>query len=281
MDKEKRSHSKIDENNLERKKTKPFPQTEDRFNMLSNEKRNTDDNNAIDFSERMKPIKFPKQEAPVQEKTVIPHVPVRVHVPKRPTESDLNRVYNPYTAQDEYESYMKNGFLFEPLKGNNNNNNMSTFSVHSTSITSKTPVNESNISIRSETFAPLKNKNFEKKKSYTNKTYESDTEFKNLNKLKSSTIISANKVDMLGKSQISKGSTSNIKATIVNDNDSDIINSSNHRNAYENKFYYDDEYDIANRYQKTNKKSNTDMLSSINQEIRRIKTGLDENSSKA
>ena len=44
------------------------------------------------------------------------HLPVRVHVSHKPTSDDTNRVYNPYQLQNDYEKYVKNGFVFEPLK---------------------------------------------------------------------------------------------------------------------------------------------------------------------
>jgi hypothetical protein len=45
-----------------------------------------------------------------------PHVPVKVHVANKPTVEDITRVYNPYPLHNEYEKYVKDGFLFEPLK---------------------------------------------------------------------------------------------------------------------------------------------------------------------
>ena len=266
---------KIDES-ISKKNKKP---SGDKFNMVSI---GPQSNNNIDFDERMKPIKSTESEFP----PIKPHVPIRVHVPNKPTENEINRVYNPYTAKEEYETYMKNGFLFEPLGGNSN---VSTFSVQSTSILNKTPVHQSNISIRSETLAPVRTKRSEKKTikgSHTNKTFEPDTEFKNLNQLKSNDSLSYSNFESLGRIHqqgLLKGSTANIKATIVNaennnyESDSDRINSSK-KNS---KFYYDDEHDIANKYERSNNKSNFDLLNSIHKEIKRIKTGLDEDSSKA
>jgi hypothetical protein len=45
-----------------------------------------------------------------------PHIPVKVHVSSKPTVEDITRVYNPYPLQNEYDKYVKDGFLFEPLK---------------------------------------------------------------------------------------------------------------------------------------------------------------------
>ena len=44
------------------------------------------------------------------------HVPLRVHVAHKPTQEDTSRCYNPYAIQNEYEKYVRNGFVFEPLK---------------------------------------------------------------------------------------------------------------------------------------------------------------------
>lgn len=275
---------KIDEPNLKPERVKRTNPSDDKFNIVSMEPQNN--NKAMNYAEIMSPV---TEKPPMR-----PHVPVRVHVPNKPTENEINRVYNPYAAQDEYETYMKNGFLFEPLGGNTN---LSTFSVQSTSILNRTPVHQSNISIRSETLAPIKHKRSEKKPvktSYTNKTYEPDTEFRNLNQLHSNNPSSFTNSESLGRSNKpspAKGSTANIKATVVNaehnsyesDGDYSRINSSkkNSKNSYENKFYYDDEHDLANKYERTNNKSNLDLLTSIHKEIKRIKTGLDEDSSKA
>ena len=51
-----------------------------------------------------------------------PHVPVRIHVSHKPTVEDISRVYNPYPIQNEYERFVKNGFLFEPVVDAYNNN---------------------------------------------------------------------------------------------------------------------------------------------------------------
>jgi hypothetical protein len=277
---------KIDETISKPQRTKKS--SGDKFNMVSIESHN---NNTIDYDDRMKPIKSVESQLP----PIKPHVPIRVHVPNKPSENEINRIYNPYTAKDEYETYMKNGFLFEPLGANSN---MSTFSVQSTSILSRTPVHQSNISIRSETIAPARPKRSEKKTikgAHTNKTFEPDTEFKNLNQLKSNDTASFSNFESLGRighqqQGPPKGSTANIKATIVNaeskshESDNDRINSTKKdNNSYENKFYYDDEHDLVNKYERSNNKANLDLMNSIHNEIKRnkIKIGLDGDSSKA
>ena len=194
-----------------------------------------------------------------------PHVPIKVHVANKPTLEDTTRVYNPYPLQNEYEKYFKNGFLFEPVN-NNNNQPISSSRVQSHSI-------NANVNFSSDLISPytrqansiyLKNPVQNDKlldyarqskttfggavnHSYLKDDSEIESEFQNLNQLKQ------------------KNET---RTEVKNEHDK----------------YFDDELDLINKYRKKSENKlndNAELINSITQELKRLKTGYKPASSNA
>lgn len=214
------------------------------------------------------------------------HIPVKVHVANKPTVEDTTRVYNPYPLQNEYERYAKNGFFFEPL------NQVPTKSSHSLdesrNVASKTrrnvasssqintANNQANVCFTSEVISPYTRKensiylkkpvNNDKLLDYAranggamvNPAFKADTietEFQNFNHLKKKNEPNAMSSVEVGKEQ---------PAPKSNDNN------------------YQDEYDIINRIKKqTGNNPNLELINSIKEELKRLKTGYKPDSSNA
>lgn len=139
------------------------------------------------------------------------YVPTRVLVNNKPTIEEITRVYNPYLAQKEYESYMRNGFVFEPLKIKSsdemkNSQQKNIDKVNSfKSVSQISPINpniNANVAFTSDVISPYSRKEtntYNQAKndrllniaainnySHTNMAYknEPETEFQNFNNLK-------------------------------------------------------------------------------------------------
>jgi hypothetical protein len=49
-------------------------------------------------------------------KSVQPSLPIKINVVRKPSTEDLSRMYNPYIIQDNYDHFVKKGYLNEPAQ---------------------------------------------------------------------------------------------------------------------------------------------------------------------
>ncbi|CAF0753312.1 unnamed protein product [Brachionus calyciflorus] len=209
------------------------------------------DYNPIIIAENAKPYK--------------PHVPIKVHVENKPTVADTTRVYNPYPLQNEYEKYFKNGFLFEPI-----NHQPSTSASHSPK---RSNIN-ANVNFTSDLISPYSRRE--------------NTLF-----LKTPT----QNDKLLDYARQSKTSFGNVNHSFIKD-DSEVESEFQNLNHLKNKpsdkmdkkyngdeeRYYEDELDLINKYRKKSENklnANAELINSINQELKRLKTGYKPNGSNA
>ncbi len=193
------------------------------------------------------------------------HRPVKVHVSHKPTSDDIERVYNPYPLQDEYEQYYKNGFLFENIQptpkshGNKKKRADVVFTSDSISpysrkdphcLVYKNPVND--------------------KVSELSRGYDSSmTEFQNLNNLKNTSGYNLKSTSSKLSSKLTGEEVENSSVeNIIKETDQRVVNS-----------LYEDEYYIANKIQKNKNDANenSNLINSINSELKRMKSGYRPN----
>lgn len=172
-----------------------------------------------------------------------PHIPIKVHVTSKPTVEDTTRVYNPYPFQNEYDKYFKNGFLFEP--------------VESTGDSKQITVN-ANANFTSDLISPYNRK-------------DNSIHFKNY-------VSNDRLLDYARESKVSLGK---MNLAFKDDSESEFKNLNNLKNksAKIDSKIYEDEFDLINKYNKNsnNTYSNYELVDSINQELKRIKTGYKPN----
>ena len=232
------------------------------------------------------------------------HIPLKTHVSHKPTVEDTSRVYNPYPIKNEYEKYSKNGFIFEPLKPQLEISIPTTISKEnsfkiSSQNTKQNPSKliNANVNFSSELLSPYKRndimneKIFESQAFYTeakiidddqeyNKQIDFETEFKNYNNSKLNFQYKDINFDIY-KNQTTENSPHNKNFRIfrnIKDNHNKIDQIKNFHttrqvNADHDKHFID-EYDIANKLS-TNKSlnQNLELINSINEELKKIKTG--------
>ena len=218
------------------------------------------------------------------------HIPVKVHVKNEPTQLDTSRVYNPYPVQEEYEKYVKNGFVFEPLKPNDTSKPKDDMRrITSIGLDNNRPVKNpnignANIAFSSEAISPYYKKDnkivyknpvdndklLNQSRGITNKALKRDslTEFQNLNNLKNFSD-SRTKLDTKEKSFDGDKPQRNNKTGIVAKGFEDE-QPVNYR-------LYEDEYYLENMLNRKN--MNNDVIDSINKEIKKLKNGLNQNTS--
>lgn len=207
------------------------------------------------------------------------HSPTRVHVMHKPTVTDTSRVYNPYPIKNEYDKYVKNGFIFEPFQHSNaqlNNSEVTLTKAEarrlSTSLITKPNINNANIAFSSESISPYARKdsyrnqvdadqlaNFSR--GYVNTQFKKETEFQNLNILKTQQIESSleNQQQIEYQQNQQEQQQQQIETTL-------------------NSKLYEDEYDIANKIKRKPENSNTKLINSINNELKKFQTGYQQNS---
>ena len=204
------------------------------------------------------------------------HKPVKVHVSHKPTTTETSRVYNPYSLQNEYEQYNKNGFIFEPISPDGD---LAQYKAAKTKL-SNPNLNHANAAFSSEAISPYirKDKNtvvyknpvnndkrLDFARGYTNASFDSSTEFQNLNNLK--------------KQKPEYNSKSSYEKNALN-KDSDDVDNTSIENLVEvisdprNRNFYEDEYDVANKYKrKAALNQNTQLISSISKELKKMNSG--------
>jgi hypothetical protein len=223
-----------------------------------------------------------------------PHIPVKVHVSSKPTVEDITRVYNPYPLQNEYDKYVKDGFLFEPLK-KDSKSSVSSVVTHSAA----------NVAFSSEAISPYARKDnaaihvknpVDNDKllavarsggnAYNNMAYSND-ERQHQQQATSLTKAWGREPSSEFKKAPPGSASSSRKATphrYVND-DYDHPDDRESLPKYDERKYpssneilhindskYQDELDIANKFYKS-AGANQEIVENINKEIRRIKTG--------
>ena len=171
------------------------------------------------------------------------HIPIKVHVTSKPTVEDTTRVYNPYPFQNEYDKYFKNGFLFEP--------------VESTGESKQVTVN-ANAKFTSDLISPYNRKD----NSIYYKNYVSNDKL----------------LDYARESKVGFGK---MNLAFKDESESEFKNLNNLKNksATIDSKIYEDELDLINKFNKNsnNVYSNYELVDSINQELKRIKTGYKPN----
>jgi hypothetical protein len=248
-----------------------------------------------------------------------PHVPIRLNAIHKPTEEETSRSYNPYLIQNEYDKYVKNGFILEPIKSSNPKNVIDTQNQirKYPSFNTKTKYgppnnkinsNHVNVSFSSEVISPYSRKDNHSyintnlknpvdndpllnyaRGGHVNKGFE--TEFQNFNNLNS--FLENKSIHSSKLSHENIDDDDDILYKNLKSNKS-LVNAvkSNSRKKEEadlargddddNDVIYQDEFDIINKMnRKINKNSNLDLINSINKELKRIKTGYQESSSNA
>lgn len=175
------------------------------------------------------------------------HIPVKVHVTSKPTVEDTTRVYNPYPFQNEYEKYFKNGFLFEP--------------VESTKEYELKPVN-ANVKFNSDLISPYNRK-------------ENSIHLKNY-------VTNDKLLDYARESKVGFGK---MNLSFKDDSESEFkhLNNLKNKTPTNDSHIFEDEVDLINKYSKNSKdtNSNYELVDSINEELRRLKTGYKPKSSNA
>ncbi len=211
------------------------------------------------------------------------HKPVKLHVQHKPTDNDIQRINNPYEFQDEFASYSKNGFLFEPLRQQNEAHipEPSTTTTINTSTQQQTKI--INLKLKKskrdntsdEPIYPKIALKTISTSSYQNKAYEPETQFQNFNQL--------NIVDSRNGNGSTSGSNKTNAASSSGIDSQDRLKPSLKVNSleYDSNYTYEDEYDVRNKYRKSNMKNNIELVESINKEIDRIKFKFEDDSSLA
>ena len=202
-----------------------------------------------------------------------PHIPIKVHVSHQPTVEDITRVYNPYPLQNEFDKYMMDGFVFEPLRKSNNRVGDSLRVNHP----------NANVAFASEVIspyarrdgnpnAPLYSKNpvdndklLTVARGYNNQGFEDDRDRgsspqqKSLAREPSSDFLKA-------RPQSSKAASSESREQLPRYEESKVTPPDQ---------VYQDELDLANKFYKS-AGTNQDKVENINREIKRIKTGYND-----
>jgi hypothetical protein len=96
-----------------------------------------------------------------------PHTPLRFNSIHKPTEEETSRSYNPYIIKNEYDRYMKSGFILDPIKpietknviDNQNQNQIRRYPSFNTKAkyigpNNKINSNHANVSFSSEVISP-------------------------------------------------------------------------------------------------------------------------------
>lgn len=256
-------------------------------------------------------------------------MPVKVHVAHKPTVEDITRVYNPYPIQvnyylilliilildvkfkpnflkNEYEKFVKDGFLFEPIKVNTKE--------------AFKPSTNVNVSFTSDIISPYTRKDrggatsqppsatvmlknpvdhdrlLDAARGNVNHAFVNDTEFRNYNQqqqqqqqqLKQTTTDEATKARRVRRSGGGGSRKSNANAQSVSAEQA--IGSHARREEgvaaggvgemHDYERMYEDEYDVANKaVRKSN--PNLQLIDSINKELKRVATGYRPDASNA
>jgi hypothetical protein len=288
-----------DNNLLENIKKK----TENNPNMLSKTNINNPIKNNFDCNISSNKIEY----SPLTQQ----HNSLKAHVLQKPTVEDTSRVYNPYPIKNEYEKYAKNGFLFEPLKpqleisipttiskknsfklSSQNKNQIDVINKHNNII-------NANVNFSSEVLSPYKRNDMDMMNVESNKeqllegrTFYHDqeskmmlsriqnqqndfkTEFQNYNNLKLNSIIKDTDLEIY-KYEMNENSQQNKKFSEKNSKYNQSKKNFDKTIAHEpNEKQFFDEYDIANKLEsKKNLNHNLELINSINEELKKIKTG--------
>ena len=271
-------------------------------------------------------------------KTSTPYVPVKVHVTHKPTNDEVARIYNPYSVQNEYEKYVKNGFLFEPLHVNNSSNllamaeqssppvylgsrpnsnaSISIGNKHQQHSPSTNPHlhSNANISFTSETISPYSRKSntiqyknavsndqlLNYARGYSNQTNHQDdngsSELRSYGNgngpakhvkttLSTSTVTKTNKKNANGEAAevVESSYQTNVYETLSSKSSIKKSASKMNREDDDDDVAYQDEYEIVNKINKRNNNTGTnlELINSINQELKRLKTGYQPDASQA